>query len=98
MDEIHTYKCTSSLKVCDETANGESLTNHIELSKLSVVSTTYKKSITNVTEYPTMLEDPSIDTKESIFQILISAIPRHAKILEFNLSTQVHHEDIRLET
>jgi len=98
IDEINTLKGASSLKVCDETANEESLTNQIELGKLSVVSMTYKKSITNVTEYPTMLEDPSIDTKESIFQILISAIARHAKILEFNMLTQVHHEDIRLET
>ena len=98
IDEINTLKGASSLKVCDEIVNEESLTNQIELSKLSVVSTTYKKSITNVTEYPTMLEGPSIDTKESIFQILISAIPRHAKILEFNMLTQVHHEDIILET
>ena len=67
IDEINTLKGTSSLKVCDEIANEESLTNQIELSKLSVVSMTYKKSITNVTVYITMLEDPSIDTKESIF-------------------------------
>ena len=98
MDEINALKGTSSFNACDETANEDSLTNHMELSKLSVVAMTYKKSITNVTEYPTMLEDPSIDTKESIFQILISAIPRHAKILEFNMLTQFHHEDIRLET
>ena len=26
------------------------------------------------------------------------SISKHAKISEFNLSTQVHHEDIRLET
>ena len=98
MDEINTLKCASSLKVCAETANEESSTNQIELSKLSIVAMTYQKSITNVIEYPTMLEDPSIDTKESIFQILISAIARHAKILEFNMLTQVHHEDIRINT
>ena len=67
MDEINALKGASSLKVCDETANEESLTNQIELSKLLVVATPYKKIITNVTKYPTMLEDPSIDTKESIF-------------------------------
>ena len=67
MYEINTLKGTSSLKVSDKTANEESLINQIELSKLLVVSMTYKKSITNVTEYPTMLEDPSINTKESIF-------------------------------
>ena len=45
MDEINALKGASSLKVCDETANEESLTNQIELSKLLVVSTTYKKII-----------------------------------------------------
>ena len=45
-----------------------------------------------------MLEDPSIDTKESIFQILVSSIQSHVKIPKLNLSTQVHHEDMRLET
>ena len=45
-----------------------------------------------------MFEDPSIITEEYIFQILTSVIPKHAKILGFNMSTQVHHEDIRLET
>ena len=69
MDEINTLKGASSLKVCDETATEKFLTNQIELSKLSVVSTTYKKSIKNVTEYPTMFEDPSINTAESMFQI-----------------------------
>ena len=68
MDEINTLKSASSLKVCEETVNEASLTNHIKLSKLSVVSMTYKKSVKNVTvENPTMLEDPSIDTKEPIF-------------------------------
>ena len=41
---------------------------------------------------------PSINTKEFIFQILISVIPQHAKIPGFNKSTQVHPEDIGLET
>jgi len=54
MDEINTLKGASSLKVCDETASEESLTNQIELSKFSVVDTTYKKIITNVIEYPTV--------------------------------------------
>ena len=62
MDETNTLKGASSLKVCDEIANEESLTNQIELSKLSVVSMTYKNNITNVAEYLTMLDDPSIDT------------------------------------
>ena len=54
MDEINTLKGASSLKVRDKTANEESLTNQIELSKLSMVSTTHKKIITNVTGYPAM--------------------------------------------
>ena len=54
MDKINTLKGASSLKVCDETASEESLTNQIELSKFSVVDTTYKKIITNVIEYPTV--------------------------------------------
>ena len=54
MYEINTLKGASSLKVSDKTASEESLTNQIELSKLSVVSTTYTKIITNVTGYPTM--------------------------------------------
>ena len=49
MDEINTLKGTSSSKVCDKTAKEDSLNNQIELSKLSVVITTYKKIITNVT-------------------------------------------------
>ena len=54
MDKINTLKGASSLKVCDETASEESLTNQIELSKFSVVDTTYKNIITNVIEYPTV--------------------------------------------
>ena len=54
MDEINTLKGASSFKVCNETASEESLTNQIELSKFLVVDTTYKKIITNVTEYTTM--------------------------------------------
>ena len=45
-----------------------------------------------------MFEDPSINTEQSIFKILTNAIPKHAKILGFNMSTQVHHEDIKWET
>ena len=66
MDEINTLKGASSLKICDEIANEESLTNQIELSKLLVVAMTYKNNITNVTKYLIMLEDPSINTKKSI--------------------------------
>ena len=54
MYEINTLKGASSLKVSDKTASEESLTNQIELSKLSMVSTTHKKIITNVTGYPAM--------------------------------------------
>ena len=54
MHEINTLKGASSLKVSDKTASEESLTNHIELIKLSMVSTTHKKIIKNVTGYPTM--------------------------------------------
>ena len=54
MYEINTLKGASSLKVSDKTASEESLTNQIELSMLSVVSTTHKKIITKVTGYPTM--------------------------------------------
>ena len=54
MDEINTLEGASSFKLCDETASEESLTNHIELIKLSMVSTTHKKIIKNVTGYPTM--------------------------------------------
>ena len=54
MYEINTLKGASSLKVSDKTASEESLTNQIELSNLSMVSTTHKKIITNVTGYLAM--------------------------------------------
>ena len=87
IDEINTLKGASYLKVCDETTSEEYFTNHIKLSKLSVVSTTYNNIVTNVIEYPTMFQNTSINTKEYISHILISAIPKHAKILGFNMST-----------
>ena len=62
--ETNTLKGVSTLKVHDETANEDTLTNQIELSKLLVNAITYKKTIINITKYPTMFEDPSV--KETI--------------------------------
>ena len=64
INETKTLKGTSYLKVSDRTTNEGTLTSRIELRNMLVFATTVKKTITSVTKYPTMFEDPSV--KETI--------------------------------